>query len=66
LRYRYLGDRWTAGALRGQFCDPVRDERGKCVVGRGNALVVFADGDIRVVNRRRLRLAGGDAARASA
>lgn len=57
MRYVYLGDSWTAGALRGMECDPIRDERGRCVVGRGNALVVFADGSVRIVNRRRLRLA---------
>jgi hypothetical protein len=66
MRYIYLGDRiseayWSAAGMRspwiGQPCDPVRDSRGKCIVGRGNALVVFPCGTRVVVVRRRLRLA---------
>ena len=56
MRYIYLGTRGTAPALVGQPCDPVRDARRKCIVGRGNQLVRFADGTERVVVRRRLRL----------
>lgn len=55
-RYTYLGDRWTAPELRGMQCDAVRDQRGKCTVGRSKALVVTPDGRRYVVNRRRLRL----------
>ena len=56
MRYTYLGDRWTAPHLCGMQCDPVRDKRGKCVVGGSKALVVAEDGRRCVVNRRRLRL----------
>ena len=55
-RYVYLGDRWSGDAWRGASCDPLRDARGKAVVGRGNAAVVRADGSVAIVNRRRLRL----------
>lgn len=57
MRYVYLGDRLTDPALVGQPCDPVRRARdGKCIRGRGNQLVVFADGVERVVLARRLRV----------
>lgn len=51
LRYTYLGDRWTAPALRGRVCGPVRRPDGRCVVGRsmGSALVEFVDGTRAVV-----------------
>lgn len=55
-RYVYLGVRDTDPALVGAPCDPVLNERGRCIVGRGNQLVRFADGQTRVVVRRRLRL----------
>lgn len=58
-RYLYLGTVATAPALKGAPCDPVRRPDGKCVVGRGNQLVRFADGTERVVVRRRLRLRQG-------
>ena len=58
FRYRYLGDRLTDPKWRGRLCNPVRDERGKCIVGRclGGALVEFDTGERVNVNRRRLRL----------
>lgn len=57
MRYIYLGHEGTSPELRDQECDPVRDPKtGQCIVGRGNALVRFADGSVRVVARRRLRL----------
>jgi hypothetical protein len=56
MRYVYLGTRETDPALKGRACDPVRRPDGRCVVGRGNQLVRFADGQARVVVRRRLRL----------
>lgn len=58
MRYTYLGDRLTALALRGMQCDPVRDERGKCVlsVKMATALVVDGEGRRYVVLRRRLRV----------
>lgn len=55
-RYVYLGDKLTAPKWKGQPCDPVRRVDGKCIVGKGKALVRFADGDLCVVIRRRLRL----------
>ena len=56
MRYIYLGDRMTDPTLKGQPCEPVRREDGKCIVGRGAQLVRFADGQARVVVRRRLRV----------
>ena len=58
MRYLYLGTRQSDPRLRGQPCDPVRRPDGKCIVGRGNQLVRFADGRRVVVVRRRLRVAG--------
>lgn len=59
MRYVYLGDRLTDPALVGLPCDPVRRADGKCIVSvrMATALVRFADGVMRVVARRRLRLA---------
>ena len=57
MRYVYLGALLTDPRFVGQPCDPVRDTRGKCVVGRSKALVVFSWGEQVVVLRRRLRLA---------
>jgi hypothetical protein len=56
VRYVYLGVRDTDPTLKGRPCDPVRRPDGRCIVGRGNQLVRFADGVERVVVRRRLRL----------
>lgn len=58
MRYTYLGDRLTRSDLKGLQCDPVRDERGKCIVSvkMASALVVDASGTKHVVKRRRLRL----------
>lgn len=56
-RYIYLGDRLTCPTLKGQPCDPVRRPDGKCIVGRGSQLVIFAgESSPRVVIRRRLRV----------
>jgi hypothetical protein len=55
-RYIYLGDRLTEPALVGALCGPVRRADGRCVVGRGKAVVRFGDGRPVVVLRRRLRL----------
>jgi hypothetical protein len=60
MRYIYLGDKHTNPLLVGMKCDPVRDKRGKCVVGRGSALVVDAQGNKYVVVRRRLRVVKGE------
>jgi hypothetical protein len=56
-RYTYLGDAATRPELRGMQCDPVLDERGKCVVSRRMASALVHDGKtFYVVARRRLRL----------
>lgn len=55
MRYAYLGDRHTRDDLRGRRCDPVKNERGVCVVGGSKQLVQFDDGEVAVVLRRRLR-----------
>lgn len=55
MEYRYLGDRFTARALRGAGCDAVR-RNGKCLRGRnGSMLVRLADGQYCVVLARLLR-----------
>jgi hypothetical protein len=59
MKYVYLGTKETDPLLKGQPCDPVLDERGKCVRGRGSQLVKFADGRRIVVVARRLRLSAG-------
>jgi hypothetical protein len=56
MRYLYLGDKLTRPDLKGAECDPIRRADGKCVVGRGKALVRFATGERVVVLRRRLRV----------
>jgi hypothetical protein len=55
--YRYLGDRMTDEALKGQLCKAVRRATdGKCIRGRnGSMLVEFADGKRAVVIGRLLR-----------
>jgi hypothetical protein len=60
-RYVYLGAYGTAAHLVGARCDPIRRADGRCIVGRGQALVVFEGESLaRVVVRRRLRLTAGD------
>ena len=58
MRYSYVGDKLTAPELIGAQFDPVRDERGKCIISQkmATALVIDADGKRHVVLRRRLRL----------
>jgi len=56
-RYTYHNKLYCAmGGEHGLLCNPVRDARGKCIVGRGSQLVDFQDGDRCVVIRRCLRL----------
>jgi hypothetical protein len=58
LRYRYLGAVGTDSRYVNAACDPIRNPKtGRCVVGKGNALVRFETGEVVVVARRRLRLA---------
>lgn len=61
MRYTYLGDKLTGGALRGMQCDPVLRDDGKCVVSvkMATALVVDETGTRHVVLRRRLRVNAG-------
>lgn len=54
--YRYRGDGFTAPALKGAICHPVRRADGKCIRGRnGNMLVEFENGHRCVVLGRQLR-----------
>lgn len=55
--YTFLGDRATRQELRGMQCNPIRDERGKCIlsVKFATAAVIGEDGKFYVVPRRRLR-----------
>lgn len=54
--YFYLGDRYTAPALRRAYCSAVRRADGKCITGSmGSMLVRFEAGETHVVNRRCLR-----------
>lgn len=55
-RYTYLGDAATRPELRGMLCDPVRRPDGRCIVGKGKALVEDINGTQHVVLRRLLRL----------
>lgn len=61
--YVYLGDRLTAGYLRGGVCEAVRRTDGKCIRGRnGSMLVRFEWGETAVVMGRLLRkLKGAEA-----
>jgi hypothetical protein len=43
MRYIYFGDRLTDPKWINQPCDPVLNSQGKCICGRGNMLVVFAN-----------------------
>lgn len=54
--YKYLGDKLTDINLKGETCEAVRRQNGKCIRGRnGNMLVKFENGKIAVVIGRRLR-----------
>jgi hypothetical protein len=55
-RYRYINLSYIrSGFKHGIFCNPVKYE-GKCIVGRGNQLVVFENGYMSILIRRCLRL----------
>lgn len=56
MRYLYLGDRHSDPRLRRVGLEPVRDRRGRCVVGASKALVRELGGRRHVVLRRRLRV----------
>jgi hypothetical protein len=57
MRYYYLGDRFTDPTLIDAYCDPIRRDDGKCIIGRNaTQLVRFAGGREVIVLRRRLRL----------
>ncbi|MCP4990829.1 MAG: hypothetical protein GY928_33750 [Colwellia sp.] len=45
-----------SGAAHGVYCDPIKNDRGKCVVSKDKQLVKFGDGTIQAVMRRALRL----------
>lgn len=65
MRYIYLGDKLTDPRLRNMPCDPARDARGKCIVGKrmATALVRDAAGVEYVVLRRRLRVVNREGAK---
>ena len=57
MRYKYVGKDYRHHPKNGFYCDPVKDSRGKCIVGTfGSQLVKFEDGTTQVVVRRALRL----------
>lgn len=58
MRYTFLGDRATRKELRGMQCDPILNEKGKCIlsVQFATAAVRDAEGTFYIVPRRRLRL----------
>ena len=57
MRYKYINKAYIgSGAPHGTKCDPVKRSDGKCIVGRGNQLVKFEDGENCVVIRRCLRV----------
>lgn len=56
IRYKYWGDKLTDTRLKGQICNPVKLENGKCARGKnGNFLVEFLTGERCVVIGRLLR-----------
>lgn len=60
MTHVYLGDKWTAPALKGQPVTLARRLTGKAIRGRnGNMLMVTADGRPFVGVGRRLRKTGG-------
>jgi len=62
--YVYLGDRWTAAALKGARCTAVRRGDGRCIRGHnGSMLVQFDNGERHVVLGRSLRTIRDDAGR---
>lgn len=58
MRYTYLGDKLTSPKLIGMICNPILDERGKCIISQkmASALVEDEQGNRYVVMRRKLRL----------
>lgn len=56
-KYLYRGDRLTDPRFKGQACEAVINDRGKCIRGRnGNMLVKFtATGEIANILGRQLR-----------
>jgi hypothetical protein len=58
IRYIYINKAYRDnGAKHGFYCDPVKNDRDRCIIGKnGNMLVVFEDGVKVVVIRRCLRL----------
>lgn len=62
MRYRYHNLAYIeSGSAHGEQCDPVFDDRGKCVVGKGKQIVLFEDGTRCAVLRRCLRVIQGAA-----
>ena len=58
--YKYLGDKFSSGELRGSECKAVHRPDGKCIRGRnGNMLVEFSGGKAVVVARLLRKVQGG-------
>lgn len=53
--YKYLGDRFTDPALKGQPCAAIKTTDGKCIRGRNGNMLVSFDGTPVVVVARLLR-----------
>jgi hypothetical protein len=58
MRYKYLNKAYrNNGAVHGLHCDPVKNDRGRCIIGKNrNQLVIFEDSIKAVVVGRCLRL----------
>lgn len=56
VKYKYLGDRMTDPAFKGQECSAVRRPDGKCIRGKnGSMLVLFHNGITCVIIGKLLR-----------
>jgi hypothetical protein len=55
MNYRYLGDKFTDPALKGQTCRAIRAIDGKCIRGKNGNMLVSFDGKPVVVIARLLR-----------
>lgn len=56
-RYCYHDQLSQRNPVHGLFCDPVKNDSGKCICNAWSMLVRFEDGSMQVVgNRRALRL----------
>lgn len=54
-KYRYIGDRFTDPALKGQHCEAIRNPNGKCIRGKNGSMLVSFSGRPVIVIARLLR-----------